>query len=195
MRGVVLVLAAALVAGCFGGGDDGTPPTSTPASTPTPTATPEPTVEPTPEPTPTTTPPTATPTPPPITPTPNATVPVNITIRHDYSNASENLTFTIPPNAEGNLSVRISFDTAATPIPGQFVCSPGLRIKVIRPDGSLQVDSTSSAGNGQGVHCGAVSANTGTAFPTDVPPGEWHAAFEGAGFGIGWVSVAPARAS
>ena len=128
---------------------------------------------------------------PPITPTPNATVPVNITIRHDFANASENLTFTIPPNAEGDLVVSYQYDTAATPLPGQYVCSPGLRIKVIRPDGSIHLEVTSSAGSGQNTHCGGVSANTG-ATPTDIPPGEWHAAFEGSGVGIGWVRVAPA---
>lgn len=188
MRALVVLVAAVLVAGCTGGNDE-TPPAPTPVATPT--ASPEPTA--TPEPT----PPSATPgpTPPTVaTPTPSATVPVNVTIRHDYSNATQNVTFTIPQNAEGNLVVSVQFDTAPTPVPGQYVCSPGLKIKVIRPDGSLHLDVTSSAGSGQGTHCGAVSASAGVTYPTDVPPGEWHAAFENTGFGIGWVRVAPASA-
>ena len=186
MRVVAILLAAVLAAGCTGGDDGGTP-------TPTSAATPTPTADATPTPTNATPTPAANLTPTPVSPTPNATVPVNVTIRHDYANASENVTFTIPPNAEGNLVVTVQFDTAPTLLPGQFVCSPGLKIKVIRPDGSIHVDVTSSAGSGEGTHCGAVSANAGETYPTDVPPGDWHAAFENTGVGIGWVRVGPAN--
>lgn len=191
---VLAVLLVLLLAGCSSPGGDGDEPpaTTTPGGAPpatTPTVTAEPTADPTPTPT------TATPTPttetPLATPTPPATVPVNITLRHDYSNASENLTFSIPPNAEGNLTIRVQFDTAPTAVPGQYLCTAGLRIKVIRPDGSLHLDVVSAAGNGQNVHCGVVSASTGASYATDVPPGTWHASFEGAGVGIGWVFVRP----
>lgn len=183
MRGAIVLAMVVLLAGCSTPETDPTPSTPTPTDA-TPTATPEPTTEPTNA---TPTPPTATP----ITPSPNATAPVNITIRHDFANASENLTFTIPANAPGDLVVSYQFDTAPTLIPGQHVCSPGLKIKVIRPDGSIHLDVTSSAGSGEGTHCGGVSANAGPA-PTDVPPGEWRAVFENTGVGIGWVRVGPA---
>lgn len=181
-RRLALVLVIALsFAGCTGGGDEGegaptpTPSaTTTPETTPTPTATPEPTPPPSPTPPPT-------PSPTPIPPQ------VNVTLRHDYANASENLTFTIPAGAP-TLTLELQFDTASTVLPGQYVCSPGLRIKIIRPDGSIHDEVTSSAGSGQNVHCGQTRVGTATP-PTDFPPGEWHASFEGVGTGIGWVRV------
>ena len=186
MRTVALLALALLTTGCFGndGGTDPTPATSTPAATPPPDVSPTPEANVTPTPVAT---PTPTPTPP-ITPTPNATAPVNITIRHDYANASENLTFTIPAGAPTNLTISLQFDTAPTLVPGQYICTAGLRIKIIRPDGSLHDDVVSSAGTGQNTHCGVVRATQGS-FPTDTPAGEWRAAFEGTGTGIGWVRV------
>lgn len=182
-----LLVIAALVAGCTN--NDGqtttptpsttTPPvTSTPETTPTPSATPTPS---TPEPT----APTVTPTP--TTPTPEPFV--NISLRHDYGNASENLTFFVPAGVTG-LVVSIQFDAAPTAVPGQSACAGALRLKVTRPDGSLQFDATASPGtapSGTELHCGIVSA--GGTFPTDVPPGDWHADFSGQGVGIGWVRV------